>query len=90
MGDFPGAGGIATVEVKFKDLYGAVHSETLSIDFDTINKNKKQFAYVTSPLDVIARRIEDIENSVKSGSDSIKVLAQVVASELSAIKNKLK
>jgi len=63
-GDFTQAGGTVVVMVRYTDLYGKAHEEKLSIDFDSINKENRRYAYVRSPFDVIASKIDDLEGTI--------------------------
>jgi len=72
MSNFPGAGGVAKVIVKYNDLYGKSHVENLSIDFDSINSAKRLFESVTSPYEAIAGQIEDLKREVKNIGNRIR------------------
>lgn len=63
-GVFPDNGGIVAVQVKYNDTYDKPYSENLSIDFDSINLNKRHFTYVTSPPDFIALSIEAVASTL--------------------------
>jgi hypothetical protein len=65
MGNFPEAGGNAKVAVRYHDMYGKAHTETLCIDFDTINKVKRRIVRVTNPSESIANKIEDLKSEVR-------------------------
>jgi hypothetical protein len=63
-GDFTQAGGTVEVIVRYTDLYRKAHEEKLSIDFNSINKENRKYAYVRSHFDVIASKIDDLERTI--------------------------
>jgi hypothetical protein len=87
--DFTQAGGAVVVMVRYTDLYGKAHEEKLSIDFNSINKENRRYAYVRSPIDVIASKIDDLERTIDGVERTVRGTNREIREALRDIERKI-
>jgi len=88
-GNFPQAGGTVEVMVRYTDLYRKAHEKKLSIDFNSINKENRKYAYVRSLFDVIASKIDDSERTIDRVEGTVRGTNREIREALRDIERKI-